>query len=1178
MNHLPRLLLFLLPLIFCGSIFGQISSVPAAPTIIEQQREAKVVTFQGAPFVGANQIVVFYSQATSSHLNSETEGTTSAILSIHPPSEEDRADGESISLVTAFYDFRASGPQVFAKVVHLQVPPGSTEPHLANVINDEEHVPEEMDVTSLVFRMESGYTVTSGFSTGWSHGSGWFIINVPAIPPPQVVDTFINVDGTASGVVAIPNTSYSEVGDNGTTSVLSLTVMAPLAGAGSAGQGSLETVAGWAQLELGEYTPQGYPATVTITPPSTDYSHFGTYRYRVALDENGLWSRVVEVRLHARLGMDSAPITFSPAPLSFTFNGEPQGPSANPSAANALFDVVWSSGTMPTNAGTYTVTFVAKDGFTGLAGPVEFTILPKAITVTAASPQKVYDGTPIAIGSPTVDGLVAGDFITDYSGTETAGPDAGSYVTSVSDFSSSFGASNYAATYANGSATIHQRPVAVTADSPSKEFDGTPLAVGAPHAGNLLPGVEVVGFVGTSSVGPNAGSYETNVESVTLSAAGDNYSFSFAAGVAQILPRSSEVRVTAASASKEFDGQPLPIGAPSVTGLVGGDSLLAHTGTMSVGPTSGVHPSSVTAIQTAYGADNYGNIVFVDGEGVITPRAAPLIITAASSAKVYDGSPLEIGHPEVSGLVAGDALVSFQGTLVAGPHAGEHVTAVTAVQTSSGIENYANISFVNGVGLIERAPATVTASSVSKEYDGTPLSVPAPEVSGLAAGDSLTAYTGVTQVGPGVGNYVSSVASVEITNGASNYSISYVEGQASILRRSLVVRAHDITVPLDQDTPPLTYEIDASGFAPGDDSTAVDGVPSLTTTRVRNVGPSGVIYPIEVSIGSLSSDNYTFALQNGTLTVGPALLNPHAEISVARVGNWGSLPDESTEHEITWASVDVDGVEIRLVRESDGSSQLLSTATSGELTVSLAPGAYTIALTGTNLASQEDHSVPVAVYYQPNFSLAAPGPYVLFSGPTTLTFSVLHGPAVTDYQWNINGEPFALTGPTLPVLVGDIGTGVYTVIVSLAPDPATYRLASPVAAVAITLCVADLSFDEPTDTHVPLDLNLRWATVNLADATITLRRQPAGDTLYSIPRTDPAFHAHSRLERVTLEGVYHATLEYTLPDGSAGLREAFISLTEPRVTSLKMGGDNKTFMQDQKNRGKSSFVVKGSDR
>jgi hypothetical protein len=73
---------------------------------------------------------------------------------------------------------------------------------------------------------------------------------------------------------------------------------------------------------------------------------------------------------------------------------------------------------------------------------------------------------------------------------------------------------------------------------------------------------------------------------------------------------------------------------------------------------------------------------------------------------------------------------------------------------------------------------------------------------------------------------------------------------------------------------PATYAYSITGFVNGDTSAAVTGQPAMATTATSASTPGS--YPITPSLGSLSSANYTFQFQVGTLTITPAVLNVSA--------------------------------------------------------------------------------------------------------------------------------------------------------------------------------------------------------------------------------------------------------------------------------------------------------------
>ena len=89
--------------------------------------------------------------------------------------------------------------------------------------------------------------------------------------------------------------------------------------------------------------------------------------------------------------------------------------------------------------------------------------------------------------------------------------------------------------------------------------------------------------------------------------------------------------------------------------------------------------------------------------------------------------------------------------------------------------------------------------------------------------------------------------------------------------------------------PTLTYTI--AGFVNGDPSAVVSGSPNLGTSATST--SSAGFYPITIAPGSLSAQNYTFAVVPGTLTVHPKVLDVRVDYgskSMSLVGLTRDLP------------------------------------------------------------------------------------------------------------------------------------------------------------------------------------------------------------------------------------------------------------------------------------------------
>ncbi|HEV3339551.1 MAG TPA: MBG domain-containing protein, partial [Pirellulales bacterium] len=160
-------------------------------------------------------------------------------------------------------------------------------------------------------------------------------------------------------------------------------------------------------------------------------------------------------------------------------------------------------------------------------------------------------------------------------------------------------------------------------------------------------------------------------------------------------------------------------------------------------------------------------------------------------------------------------------------------------------------------------------------------------ITGFVNGDTASAVSGAASLSTtatstsGVGSYP--IAPGQGTLSAANYTFSFVNGTLAIVpaKLTLTVAAANQTMVYGATVPALTDTI--TGFVDGDSATVVSGTPSITTTATSASGVGS--YPIDVSAGTLSASNYTFAFVAGTLTVRPATLTVTASSTTMVYGS-----------------------------------------------------------------------------------------------------------------------------------------------------------------------------------------------------------------------------------------------------------------------------------------------------
>ena len=212
------------------------------------------------------------------------------------------------------------------------------------------------------------------------------------------------------------------------------------------------------------------------------------------------------------------------------------------------------TGNQQTDAGVYEMTLAGQGNFTGTK-KVAWAIAPKALTLTAGSATKTYDGTPLVSGAVTADGFVAGESAT-YACTGSL-TDVGSSENAVGTITwTAAKESNYAVTKKPGTLTVTTRPVKVTSKNVSKPYDGTALALTAADvsADNIVAGESFVysDFASRTEAGQTSATFSVAAGANTKLS---NYAITPVYGTITITKSATEIGVTAASETWTYDGE-----------------------------------------------------------------------------------------------------------------------------------------------------------------------------------------------------------------------------------------------------------------------------------------------------------------------------------------------------------------------------------------------------------------------------------------------------------------------------------------------------------------------------------------------------------------------------------------------------------------------------------------------
>ncbi len=517
--------------------------------------------------------------------------------------------------------------------------------------------------------------------------------------------------------------------------------------------------------------------------------------------------------------------------------------------------------------------------------------------------------------------------------------------------------------------------------------------------------------------------------------ASTKYTFTFAPATLTITP--APLTITAQPSTSTY-GHIAPPFKYTITGLIPGDSPSVLGGTPFVAtlatPASPVGTYPILIFGGALSSTNY-NITLVQSTLTITP--AVLTVTPTPLAVTY-GQPLPALTFTISGLLNSElAQNSITGAPILSTTAVAQSTPGTyPIQASLGSLAASNYTFAlqTGTLTIQKAPLTVVPNPATMVYGAT---VPAFSytLSGFVFSDTASAVTGAPQLRTTASNF-SPTGSYPITGApgslaSANYTFTFAPASLTITPALLLVSANPAASTYGANPPSFLWSI--SGFVNRDSRTCVSGSPSLTTSA-SSASPVGA-YAITTGPGTLTAQNYTFAFQNGTLTVNPAVLT----VSATNLNS----PYGTPIRPLTWAvSGFVNGDTLSAIT---GGPMLSTTALAQS-----SPGSYPISIAAGSLAAANYTFALQAGSYgiQKAVLTVTPNPATMVYGSVipALTYTI-SGFAFNDSQaTSVSGAPLLHatgTGYTpvgnyiITSAVGSLASANYTFAFASAPFTVT---------------------------------------------------------------------------------------------------------------------------------------------
>ncbi|WP_316802919.1 MBG domain-containing protein [Pedobacter nototheniae] len=497
-------------------------------------------------------------------------------------------------------------------------------------------------------------------------------------------------------------------------------------------------------------------------------------------------------------------------------------------------------------SGSYSLTFVAAN----------FTITPRALLVTTAGVNKVYDGLTGATLTLS-DNRLAGDAFTigytanfdtkdvgigkpvDVTGIVLTGTDALNYTPNLTATTTA----DVTPKIITINATAGQTKVYGDADPVFIYTTSSPLFTGD-------------GFTGALSrvAGNNIGSYMINQGSLT---AGTNYALIYVGNNFSITKK--PMTVIADAQSKTYGDADPAFTYTLSTPLIGGD---VFTGTLN--RVAGENIGAYTINQNTLALNANYTLSYTSNNLSIGKRA--LLIAAAGINKIYDGNT----NATVSltdNRVTGDVLTTNYATAT---FADKNVGTVKPVSVSgitlggAAAANYTFNTTTSTTADITTKTLMVNATGINKVYDGT-TNATVTLTDNRLSGDVLTAtYVTAAFVDPNAGTAKPvSVSGISITGtDASNYSVNAtVNTTANITAKSVTVIADAQSKTYGNADPAFTYTL-STPLISGDVFTG-----ALNRVAGENVGT----YTINQNTLALNA-NYTLSYTSNNLSIGKRAL------------------------------------------------------------------------------------------------------------------------------------------------------------------------------------------------------------------------------------------------------------------------------------------------------------------
>ena len=606
------------------------------------------------------------------------------------------------------------------------------------------------------------------------------------------------------------------------------------------------------------------PLVATIVSGKIHIMGAGTTIITASQPAGNGYSAATDVQQSLTVTKANATLTLSGLTQTYDGTAKAVTVTTSPSGLSGVAITYSGTSTVPTAAGSYAVVAKLTNSnytATDAAGTLIISTATPTLTFNAL-PMKAYGDVDFAPGATSNN---TGTPITYTSSNTSVATIVSNKIhivgvgTTIITASQAAGANYSAATGQQQSLTINPKSLTVTLNNTpaiSKIYDGTTTAIVA--AGNYtlngVVGSDAVTVSGTASYdNANAGTGKTvTVNNFILAGAQkDNYTLSTTSATTTAIISARPVTVMADAKGKVYGQSDPALTYTSSPALLAGDSF-----TGSLTRDAGENAGTYAITQGTLTAGNNYSITYAGANLAIT--RAVITIAADAKNKVYGGSDPALTYHITSGILAGGD--TFSGTLTR--DAGENAGSYAIKQGTLSLNANYTVNFTGAILTINKAALTIIAEDKSKAY-GQLNPVLTASYNGFVKDDSPSSLTTqptlttTATASSSIGNYTITASGAA----ASNYTISYVEGNFSITQATLTITADNKAKVYGAPDPELTYTIDG-----------LFGSDVVTGNLARVAGNSVGVYTIQQGTVSAGA-NYTITYNSADLTISPKVVS-----------------------------------------------------------------------------------------------------------------------------------------------------------------------------------------------------------------------------------------------------------------------------------------------------------------